>query len=54
MTPKQAAEILRKHNEWRRFEGEPKESPEMTPPKLIGEAIAVAVEYIESRERVKP
>jgi hypothetical protein len=53
MTPKQAAEILRKHNEWRRFDGEPENSPQMLHPKLIGEAIDVAVEYIESQEHVK-
>ena len=54
MTPKQAAEILRKHNEWRRFEGEPDAAPDMLDPFLIGKAVDVAVEYIESRENVKP
>lgn len=54
MTPKQAAEILRKHNEWRRFDGEPEDAPDMLDPFLIGKAVDVAVEYIESRESVKP
>ena len=54
MTPKAAAEILSKHNEWRRFDGEPEDSPDMLDPFLIGKAMDVAVEYIESREHVKP
>lgn len=50
MTPIEAAETLRKHNEYRRDNSD-NPSP-MQDPRLIGEAIDVAVEYIESRERV--
>lgn len=52
MTPSEAAVILRKHNEYRRHRGD--DPPPMQSPKLIGEAIDIAVEYIESRENKKP
>lgn len=52
MTPSQAAEILRRHNEWRRFDGEPldEDQPEMINPMLIGQAIDVAVAFINERK----
>ena len=52
MTPIEAAAILRKHNEYRRDNSD--DPPPMQHPTLIGEAIDVAVEYIESREHKKP
>lgn len=39
MTPQEAAEILKRHNEWRRWDGPGEECPEMQPTKLIGQAI---------------
>lgn len=54
MNPSEAAAIMRKHNEWRRWEGEPHKTPEMQSPELIGAAIDAAIEYIESREYKKP
>lgn len=48
MTITEARELLRQHNEWRRFDGELHESPPMLPPRLIGEAIDVVVAYLES------
>ena len=44
MTPTESATILRQHNAWRRHDRD--EPMEMQPPKLIGEAIDVAVRYI--------
>lgn len=42
MTPAEAATILRQHNAWRRGD----EELEMQPPKLLGEAIDVAVAHL--------
>lgn len=50
MTPREAAAILRQHNEWRRWEGDPAKTPEMLPPNLIGEAMDIAAKYIEDNE----
>jgi len=44
MTPAEAAEVLRKHNAWRRGEDE---IPEMQHPSTIGEAIDVAIAELE-------
>jgi hypothetical protein len=44
MTPTESAAILRQHNAWRRHDGD--EPMEMQSPRLIGEAIDVAVKYI--------
>ena len=47
MTITEAAEILRKHNEWRRWDGDWLDGPEQPIPKQIGEAIDVIVAYVE-------
>ena len=47
MTPKETALILRLHNAWRR--GDDETAPNMTPPKLLGEAIDSAIVLIEQR-----
>lgn len=39
MTIEEAVEILRAHNEWRRYDGITLDGPEMQDPKLIGIAI---------------
>lgn len=56
MSPTEAKNILAAHNAWRRHNsGEPggvRDLP-MQDPKLIGEAIDVVVEYIESKEYTK-
>lgn len=46
MTPAEAADVLRRHNEWRRWDFD-EESPPMEDPKLIGEAIDVAIAELE-------
>jgi hypothetical protein len=48
MTPQEAAEILKRHNEWRRADSEDSDL-EMQPTKLIGQAIDVLVAYVESQ-----
>lgn len=49
MTPKETALILRLHNAWRRgYEN----APNMTEPKLLGEAIDSAVALIEQRDEL--
>jgi len=49
MSPAEAAAILRRHNVWRRDIHDESDPPiEMLPPKLIGEAIDVAVKFIEA------
>lgn len=47
MTPTEAAAILRQHNAWRRDRHEVNRY-EMQNPALIGEAIDVAVKFIEA------
>ena len=47
MTVKEAAEILRKHNEWRRYDGPIGEGPQMQDPALIGKAIDTLTVRIE-------
>lgn len=43
MSEKEAIEVLIKFNEWRRFDGDIKNSPEMPDPKTIGKAIDTVV-----------
>ena len=43
MTRREAIDILEKHNQWRRFEGKTIDSPPFQDPKLIGEAIDIAI-----------
>jgi hypothetical protein len=50
MTPREAAAILRQHNEWRRYDGPIGTWPEMLTPKLIGEAMDIAAKYIEDND----
>lgn len=54
MTPREAAAILRQHNEWRRHDDDGDDMPAQVHPFLIGEALDIAAEYIESREYTKP
>ena len=42
MTNIDAAVILRRFNDWRRYDGPPAEQPAMPKPRDIGEAIEVA------------
>ena len=48
MTPQEAAEILKRHNEWRRFDGDPlaEDRPPMGHPEEIGREIDVLVAYV--------
>lgn len=41
----EAIEVLRKHNEWRRYDGEIDKSPEMTDPVTLGKAIDTVVKH---------
>ena len=45
MTYQEAIEILRQHNTWRRYNGPIADTPEMTNPTLLGEAIDVVCDY---------
>lgn len=47
MTREEAIGILRKHNEWRRYDGEVGKGPEMIDPKTLGEAIDTAIQELE-------
>lgn len=47
MTIEEAAAILRKHNEWRRYDGPIGEGPQMTDPKILGEAIDTVCDTLE-------
>lgn len=46
MTPDEAAEVLRKFNEWRRWDFD-EESPPMPDPATIGDAIDIAIAELE-------
>lgn len=48
MTPREAAAILRQHNEYRRDQSD--DPPPMQSPTLIGIAIDVAVKFIEETD----
>lgn len=43
MTREEALEILRKHQEWRRYRGPIGEGPKMVEPAEVGKAIDVAI-----------
>lgn len=47
MTTKEAIEILREHNAWRRYDGPLGCGPKMQDPKKVGEAIDVAIRVLE-------
>jgi hypothetical protein len=40
-------DILRRHNDWRRFGGDIKNAPLMVPPDKIGRAIDMAIRELE-------
>ena len=42
-----AVKTLRLHNEWRRYDGEPENSPEMVSPQELGTAIDVVCDTFE-------
>jgi hypothetical protein len=48
MTIKEAAEILRQFNEWRRWDGDWFDGPSQPEPHLIGLAIDVLVRHVEA------
>ncbi|WP_415034499.1 hypothetical protein [Azonexus sp.] len=43
MTPAQCANLLERHQTWRRYDGEIGGGPDMLPPKIVGEAIDAAI-----------
>lgn len=45
MKIKEAVQILKDHNTWRRYEGKIEDTPEMQNPKLIGEALDLLIDY---------
>lgn len=47
MKAQEAVMILRKHNEWRRYDGPIGEGPQMTDPKILGEAIDTVCDTLE-------
>ena len=49
MEIKEAVMILRRHNEWRRYQGPIGEGPEMEDPKEFGIAIDIVCDYIENK-----
>ena len=51
MTIKEATDILRRHNLWRRYVGPIGEGPEMPDPKAVGDAIDVACEALEGQSK---
>lgn len=52
MTREEAIKIVRKHNEWRRYDGEVGKGPEMIDPKTLGEAIDTAISELEGMDKV--
>lgn len=48
MEIKEAIQVLKDHNIWRRYDGEIEESPEMTDPKKLGIAIDTVVNEFEN------
>lgn len=47
MTLAEAAEVLRRHNEWRRWDFGDEPLPPMVDPNLLGQAIDVAIAELE-------
>lgn len=54
MELKEAIEVLKNHNVWRRFDGEIDGGPEMISPKIIGIAIDTVVSEYENLCIKKP
>lgn len=48
MELKEAIQLLKDHNNWRRYDGEISESPKMTDPKKLGIAIDKVVNEFEN------
>lgn len=48
MELKEAIQVLKDHNNWRRYDGEISESPKMTDPKKLGVAIDTVVNEFEN------
>lgn len=53
MTLKEAISILSTHNQWRRYDGPIGEGPEMTEPKILGEAIDTVCDNVLTWEDIK-
>lgn len=49
MTQEQALKILEEYQAWRRYDGPIQDSPTMQEPKLIGEAIDVAIDKLKCK-----
>lgn len=49
MDVRQALDILRKHQEWRRYDGDLEKGPDMQNPELIGKALDVAIKIMEDK-----
>ena len=47
MDRKTALEVLKDYQSWRRYDGPITDSPDMPDPKIIGDAIDVAIETLE-------
>jgi len=45
MEIKEAIEILKQHNKWRRYDGDIDTNPKMISPKKIGVAIETVIDY---------
>ena len=55
MTKKQALEILKDYQEWRRYDGPMVESPPQPIPSLVGQAIDLAISLLKEQvENKKP
>lgn len=52
MEIKEAIKILKRHNKWRRYDGQIDESPEMISPKSLGVAIDTVIEYHKSTSHI--
>ena len=52
MEIKEAIKILKRHNKWRRYNGDIDKSPEMISPKNIGVAIDTVIEYHKSTSHI--
>lgn len=49
MDVRQALDILRKHQEWRRYDGDLEKGPAMQKPELIGKALDIAIKIMEDK-----
>ena len=51
MDRKTALEVLKDYQQWRRYNGPITDSPQMPDPKIIGEAIDVAIEALQESNK---